>query len=272
MKIIISHDVDHLYGKDHWFRDLIYPKLWLRSTLQLLKRQITIKEWFLRCISCFQKKRHRLEAVMAFDKEHGVPSTFFFGMAKGLGMSYKPCEAKNAIAMVNDNGFDVGVHGINYQDKHKIKEEYDTFVNVMGYKPCGLRMHYVRFNENTFDFANQAGYVFDSTEFDKPNGGTIKEPYKVGDMWEFPLAIMDGYLPMGLEKAKKKTLEKIEECKRAGLEYVTILFHDYQFCEAYQNEYKWYRWIVELLSESKDCEFVSYKQAMAELEARQCKK
>ena len=37
MKIIVSHDVDHLYGSDH-YKDLIYPKLWLRETLSLLKK------------------------------------------------------------------------------------------------------------------------------------------------------------------------------------------------------------------------------------------
>ena len=44
IKVIVSHDVDHLFAGDHWFRDLIYPKLWVRTTLQLVKREITGKE------------------------------------------------------------------------------------------------------------------------------------------------------------------------------------------------------------------------------------
>ena len=74
MKIIVSHDVDHLYGRDHWFRDMIYPKLWVRSLIWLIKRKITFKEFFLRCTSCFKRERHHLEEVMAFDRAHGVDS------------------------------------------------------------------------------------------------------------------------------------------------------------------------------------------------------
>ena len=67
MKIIVSHDVDHLYGKDHWFRDMIYPKLWVRSLIWLIKRKITFKEFFLRCISCFKGKTK--EEVLKLMKE-----------------------------------------------------------------------------------------------------------------------------------------------------------------------------------------------------------
>ena len=80
MYIIISHDVDHLFGSDHWFRDLSYPKLWVRSTIQLGTRKIRLKEWWLRCISCFRHKRNNIEELIQFDKNNGVPSTFFFGV------------------------------------------------------------------------------------------------------------------------------------------------------------------------------------------------
>lgn len=35
MKIIVSHDVDHLYPSDHFLKDLILPKMWVRSFLHL---------------------------------------------------------------------------------------------------------------------------------------------------------------------------------------------------------------------------------------------
>ena len=126
-KVIVSHDVDHLFAGDHWFRDLIYPKMWVRTTLQFLKRQITAKEWWLRNTSCFRKNRHNIDALMDFDEQNGIPSTFFFGMKQGLGMSYKPAEAKPVIMKVHDRGFSAGVHGIEYQDIEGMKEEYNTF-------------------------------------------------------------------------------------------------------------------------------------------------
>lgn len=267
MKIIISHDVDHLYGRDHWFRDLIYPKLWIRSAIQLVKGIITPKMFWLRFVSCFQRRRHRLDEVMAFDRAHGVPSTFFFGMNQGLGMSYKPDEAKTAIQMVKKSGFAVGVHGICYDSYEGVQKEHDCFSETMGYEPDGIRMHYVRFNENTFSMTARAGYGFDCSEFNKAECGTIKAPYKVGNMWEFPLTVMDVYLPKTLEGMKHETLQRLSRSKQAGIEYVSILFHDYQFCDAYGTERDWYIWLIKYLENNPEYEFVSYKQAVEELES-----
>lgn len=268
MKVIISHDVDHLFAKEHFFRDLIYPKLWVRSFLQLIKGKITFKECFLRCVHCFKKERHCIYDLMQFDKSYGVPSTFFFGMNQGLGMSYYPKEARSIVEKVKDQGFSVGVHGIEYTDYSLIKKEYETFVNLMGFAPCGIRMHYVRFDDNTFKNVSAAGYVFDSTEFDKKECGTQKMPYKVGDMWEFPLVIMDGYLPQSFNDAKEVTLKKLAECKEKGLEYVTILFHDYQFCDDYIDIKNWYEWLLKYIYENPDMTFISYEDAISELETK----
>ena len=46
MKIIISHDVDHLDASDHLFRDLILEKLWVRSFLHLCQGRISLKTFF----------------------------------------------------------------------------------------------------------------------------------------------------------------------------------------------------------------------------------
>ena len=262
MRIIVSHDVDHLYSKDHWFRDMFFPKLWVRTTLQWIKREITFKEWWLRNTSCFRKNINNLEALMDFDEAHGIRSTFFFGMNRGLGMSYRPEEAKSMIMKVRERGFAVGVHGIEFQDIAGMKREYDTFKQVNGFEPCGIRMHYVRFNENTFEKLNDIGYVFDTTEFDKLNCGTRKAPYRVGDMWEFPLAIMDSYLPEKFEAAKLSTLTLLEQCKEQKLQYVTVLFHDFQYCEDYRDMKRWYEWLMEYLGRSDDYLFVSYSEAI----------
>ena len=268
MKIIISHDVDHLFAKEHFFRDLIYPKLWVRSFIWFFKGKITLKEFFLRCIHCFKKDRHCIYSLMEFDKSYAVPSTFFFGMNQGLGMSYYPKEAKPVIKRVVEEGFSVGVHGIEYTDSSLIKKEYDTFISLMGFAPCGIRMHYVRFNDNSFEKVADAGYVFDTTEFDKQACGTQKNPYKVGDMWEFPLTIMDGYLTQNFNAAKEETLKMLAECQEKGIEYVTVLFHDYQFCDDYKDIKNWYEWLVKFISDNPKMTFISYEDAIRELESK----
>lgn len=266
MKIIISHDVDHLFGSDHWLRDFIYPKLWVRSTIQLIKRKITFREWGLRCLNCFQRERNCIEKLMVFDRTHNIKSTFFFGMEKGLGMSYSKNEAKPMIQMVHNNGFDTGVHGICYDSLNGMQKEYNDFVELMGYEPCGIRMHYVRFNDETFNMLAKVGYAFDTTEFDKLNNGTMKQPYRVGSMIEFPLTIMDGYLPEGLENKKSATIKKLEYCKEHNIEYISVLFHDYQFCDAYSEIRDWYIWLINHLENSSEYSFISYCDVIKDLQ------
>ncbi len=264
IKVIVSHDVDHLYARDHWFRDLIYPKMWVRNSLQLIKKEITCKEWWFRNTSCFRKNRHNLEALMDFDERHGIPSTFFFGMNQGLGMSYRPEEAKSMIMKVHDRGFAVGVHGIEYQDIEGMKKEYDTFKRIAGFEPCGIRMHYVRFDDKTFEKLNEIGYAFDTTEFDKNNCGTRKDPYKVENMWEFPLTIMDAYLPQKFEAARQATLKLLDECRERKLQFITVLFHDNQFCDDYRDMKRWYEWLMEYFTQSQEYSFSSYIEIIME--------
>lgn len=267
MQVIVSHDVDHLFAKDHWFRDMIYPKMWIRTTVELIRHRITVREWWLRNTSCFRINRHHIDELMDFDEMHGVPSAFFFGMRSGLGMSYKPEEAKSVIQRVHKRGFATGVHGVEYQELDGMQQEYDKFVRLVGYDPCGIRMHYVRYDNTTFEKLNTVGYTFDTTEFDKADCGTRKAPYKVGNMWEFPLTIMDGYLPQTFEDAQKKTLEILNLCKTERLQYISILFHDYQFCDDYIDIRKWYVWLIEFVEKSEDLEFISYSEAIGQLEA-----
>lgn len=266
MNIIVSHDVDHLYGRDHWFRDFVYPKLWVRETLQLICGKITGGEWWGRCISCFRKRRNYIPELIEYDRSHGIPSTFFFGMAKGLGMSYEPEEAKGMIQYVKDQGFGVGVHGICYDADAGIEAEKKTFTELMGFEPDGIRMHYVRFDEKTLSRLDKAGYAFDTTEFDKQTGTCMKGPYKVGNMWEFPLSVMDGYIPYPFEKAKEKTLELLNRLQAGGIETACILFHDSQFCGGWGQTKRWYEWVTQGLKDEMDICFVSYKDAICVME------
>lgn len=267
MKIIISHDVDHLYNKDHLTRDLIFPKLVIRSLMHVFQKKITFSTFLYRVRSVFERRLNRIQEVMEIDKKCGVPSVFFFGMNQGLGMSYKPEEAKKMIDDVLKNGFSVGVHGIEFQNQGGITEEYERFKGMCPKINFGIRTHYVRFDEQTFAKFAEAGYLYDSSEFNKEHL-EIKAPYKVGAMWEFPLHIMDGYVvPFGdLEAGKRNTIAAIQEAESKNMPYCTILYHDYQYNEkTYPAEKAWYDWLLSYLRE-QNYEFISYEEAIKELE------
>ena len=69
MKVIISHDVDHLFRDDH-YRDLIYPKLWVRSSLELIKRKYSVREWFYRMLTPFSEEDVYKRQTIAMGKKH----------------------------------------------------------------------------------------------------------------------------------------------------------------------------------------------------------
>lgn len=271
MKIIISHDVDHLDATDHLTKDLILPKLWVRSFLHLCAGKISFRTFWYRLTVLFHNRMNRTEEVMAFDKAHGIPSVFFFGMDNVLGMSYSQKKAKPVIEKILSEGFDAGVHGADYQNTEKIQREHDDFAALSGTMSFGIRNHYVRFDENTFEKMAQAGYLYDSTWFNKQKL-EFRAPYKVGEMWEFPLHIMDGYVcyPGRVEEGIAATKDAISQAEAAGIPYCTILFHDYQFDERYDPQTK--RWYEETVRycEERGYEFISYRDAIKELEAEEC--
>lgn len=270
MKIIVSHDVDHLYATDHLFRDLILEKLWVRSFLHLCQRKISFKTFLYRLTVLFHNRMHRLDEVMEFDRANGVPSVFFFGMDKVLGMSYTREKAAPIIKHVMAQGFDVGVHGVDFENAEKIKEEHDGFQKISGLSAFGLRNHYVRFNDSTFEKMEQAGYLFDSTWFNKKEL-EIRAPYKVGNMWEFPLHIMEGYIcaPGKLEQGLQDTFAAIRKAEELGMPYCTILFHEYQFDDRFDPQLKqWYEQTI-LFCKKQGYEFISYRDAIKELECNQ---
>ncbi len=267
MKIIVSHDVDHLYPLEHLKKDLILEKLWVRSFLHLCSGKINLKTFLFRLTLLFHKRMHHIDELMAFDKAHRIPSVFFFGMDNVLGMSYSREKATPVIQRVLEAGFDVGVHGVDYQNAEKIQTEHDAFQKISGMASFGLRNHYVRFDETTFQKMEQAGYLFDSTWFNKKKL-EFRSPYKVGKMWEFPLHIMDGYIcfPGRLKEGLEATQTAIRRAEAEGMPYCTILFHDTGFDSRYDPSLKqWYESTI-LFCQESGYEFISYRDAIRELE------
>ena len=266
MKIILSHDVDHLYPFEHFYKDLIFPKLWIRSIIELVKGKINFQTFYYRLISIFDKRLNRIPEIIEFDKKNNIPSIFFFGMDNILGMSYKKNNAEPWVKFVLENGFDAGVHGVEFENVKKMKNEFYDFQEISNLNSFGIRTHYVRYNDVTFQKMSYIGYLFDSSEFNKTSI-ELKPPYKIGNMWEFPLYIMEEFVMKDkLEAAKEKTINALVEARNRGLKYFTFLFHDYQFNEkTYPKQKAYYEWFVNYCK-NQHLEFISYKTAIDELE------
>lgn len=267
MKAIVSHDIDHFTLTEHYFRDLIVPKFFVRSKIEFLIGKISFTELLLRWSDVFTNKWQNIDELIDFNKLYQVPTTFFVAVKKGIGLSYSNKQAQFWIEHILKRGCEVGIHGIEFDAFDKIKSEYNTFSKVSKQASFGCRMHYIRKMEGTYENMAKAGLVFDSSEY------AIKNPYKVGVMWEFPFQLMDGYIMQkpkqwqckNLEQTKDLTKKILEECDAKQLSYIGIDFHDRYFNNRFVTWRDWYTWLIDYLNAQK-IEFVNFNTAIQELE------
>jgi hypothetical protein len=267
MKVIVSHDVDHITCLEH-NRDLILPKFFIRNLVETINGTIPFREMMLRSAALFQNRWQRIGEVMEFDRQQGIPSTFFVGVNQGQMLAYSLKNAAIWIRKIHENGFDVGVHGIDYSALDEVRKELETFRQILPDVPAGIRMHYLRHNEDTLGFMEVAGYFFDSS---------IREhaaPYKTGNLWEFPLHIMDGdmiyqgkrYGNRSLAQVKDLTRREIEKIHQKEIPYLTLLFHDRYFHSSFSMWKAWYEWVVSYCREN-GFTFTNYLSAIRDLES-----
>ncbi|HRD40803.1 MAG TPA: hypothetical protein PLC65_19395 [Bacteroidia bacterium] len=269
MKAIISHDIDHITVSEHLLRDMIVPKFMVRTNIELALGKIGWQEYFLRWNDFLKNKWQNIDELISFNKTKNIPSTFFIGVDKGIGLNYSNSAAAVWVKRIIEQGATVGIHGICFQSLEKVKNEKQCFEKAFNIKPKGMRMHYVKRNENTLNYFNEAGYLFDTTVH------SFENPYKVGTMWEFPFQIMDGWI---IENGKKWQSRNLEECKEAtkksidkafenNLNYIGIDFHDRYFSQSFKTWMNWYIWLCDYLIENKIA-FTSFENAMSELESQ----
>lgn len=267
MKAIVSHDIDHLTLSEHYFRDLIVPKFFVRTHIELFSGKISFMEFTRRFGDIFRNKWQYLEELHEFNRSHGVPTTYFIGVSQGKGLSYSREQSAYWIHKLQALGCELGPHSIAFESFEDIRQEHDLFRDLSGKPRFGTRMHYIRTNAHTHAHMARAGYSFDSSEMG------FKAPYKIGGMWEFPFQVMDTYI---IEKPKQwqsrnfaqsceATRRIIDETDAKGLPYLGIDFHDRYFSASHQTWKDWYMWLIEYLVSQK-IEFVNFTTAINELE------
>jgi len=259
---LISHDVDHISVKEHFFKDLIVEKFFIRSNIELFTNKISFKEYFNRIQDIMMlNKWNNIDNIIKFNNDVNIRSTFFVGVSNGKGLNYNLNLATWAIKLIVENNYDIGVHGINYNDFNKIYNEYNTFRELSNYSNLGIRMHYLRKDNNTIDYLHKSGYIYDASV------SVNKNPYFISENFlEIPIHIMDGWMILDdkryqkstLEKAKELTKRKIDFLVEQNIEYISILFHDRYFSNSFITWKNWYEWLIEYLKKNSFI-FITHK-------------
>ena len=272
MKVIISHDVDHLSVREHG-RDLIVPKFVARFGIESFLGYTKWREVGLAVQAIWSEHWQHIDEVMDFDEAHGVPSTFFVAVASGRKLCYSLADAREWIARIRNRGFDVGVHGIEYESLDKLRGELARFRAITSQDIVGVRFHNIGFSPSSVQLSDsdvlnlkRAGYSFSSTTFDETG------PWTSDSFWEFPIHLMDGHIfrvgrpwkNRTLEQMEESTVKRLSDAAARGVSHFSVLFHDGHFSDYFRDCREWYMWLVEFVKATGH-QFCSYRQALDEL-------
>ncbi|MBN2546594.1 MAG: polysaccharide deacetylase family protein [Spirochaetes bacterium] len=260
MKIIISHDIDHLSVREHLFKDIVIEKYILWTLIEFIKRKIPYKLMIKKIISLFKKNGwNNINELLEYDKKNEIRSTFFVAVRNGRRINYSIENAVKTIKMIMNYGFEVGVHGIAYKNYNDIKEEYDIFKKISELESFGIRIHYLKNKENTFKLLSDAGYLFDSTIYSDKS----EQIYTISGIREVPFHFMDTlyFDPLknfSLFDIKKRTIDLLKRFIDQKKDYFCIIFHQRYFGNDFPEQKEWYKWFIEYCKKM-NYEFIDFK-------------
>lgn len=256
MKIIISHDVDHLFLSEH-YKDTFIPGLLKRSVVEHRKKRTRLGELSKR----FAWRLNNIQELHAFNSKYSIPATWFFGMRTGLNLSYHWKKAKTWVHFLRDQGASVGLHGMSYDNKALLLQEKNRLEEVLGSPVNGIRNHYLRMSDSTLAIMNELGFAYDSTE------KNTSHPRKIGELTEIPIGLMDvDLLQVSADPTcwPNHSLGMIEKAKRLHVPFFVINFHDVYYSDGWPNFKAWYQTLIKKLYE-RNFSFVNFDIALREL-------
>jgi len=260
--VCLTHDIDFVGIKNHKFDHTMLGFLY-RSTVsavgRCLKGRISIGRLFESWRAAFSLPFVYLGLARDFwepfawyaNVENGLAATYFLIPFKGRAgeqvpgshpsrraAAYEASDIAQAAAVLQRNGNEVGVHGIDaWHSVERGRSEAAKIAKTIDQPPVGIRMHWLLQDSKTPFVLEESGYAYDSTagynEFPGYRNGTsqVFRPLGTNSLLELPLHIQDGALfyPQNLNltepEAQKYCQRFLGNARETG-GVLTILWHD----------------------------------------------
>ena len=258
----ITHDVDDISIKSHkmdrsvlgfLYRSLILSPILFakrkRSFGRVLQTWTSVLSVPLIWLGLRKDFWWQFDKYLEVEKSFGVSSTYFFlpfkneiGFAKDgskrlrlRARAYDVLELAGILKELEDNDFEVGVHGINsWHDVQSAQKESSKIHNLINNGNLGVRIHWLYLDQDSFAVLDQARYAYDTTVgYNETVGfkaGTaqVYKPLNSENLLELPLSIQDSSLflrmPLSNEDALRLCDHLIGNVKQYG-GVVTLLWH-----------------------------------------------
>ena len=158
---------------------------------------------------------NNVRLVAAAEEARGLRSSFYF-----MSSEYPLGKVRVVSDLIRDGGWEVGLHGDfgTHDSLEKMNEALAKFSAGLGFRPAGLREHYLRFDyPGSWQVMEAAGFDYDSTVGNADRLGFrvgMATPFHPpGDDWgplrliELPLSLMDTTLWGYLKKTEEEGLQ-----------------------------------------------------------------
>ena len=273
----LTHDVDHpSIRKSHLWPTLLgfFYRATLGSIIEVVRGRKSFAQLVINWRAAFSLPficagfgKDIWESFGTYSEiEKKRPSTYFFIPLRGCAgkdrdgvehpkraAAYAASELRDAIASLQDEGREVGVHGVDsWRDASKGAQERQAISELTGEKDIGVRMHWLYYDSRAPANLERAGYTYDSTvgynDIVGFRAGTTQvfKPFGVSSLLELPLHVMDtalfypDYLDLSPDQATETIAQIVSQTQRFG-GVLTINWHDRSLAperlwgEAYQN-------------------------------------
>jgi hypothetical protein len=219
--VCLTHDVDNISRpRDH---------LWKTRSRFSLADQIG---GLLGIVPVYNNVR----LISSKEASYGFHSSFYF-----LSSNYPLADVRRDSDQMRAAGWEVGLHGDfdTHDSAEKMNEALSRFAAGLGFKPTGVREHYLKFDfEKTWPIMEHAAFDYDTTVGTNDRLGFklgLASPFHPPDaswspmnLLELPLILMDttlwGYLKKSEEEGMADAIRFIDTVQ--GLEgLLTLLWH-----------------------------------------------
>ena len=194
------------------------------------------------------------DEIMEIEHRLGIRSTFYFlnetypfhplkisswRLSLGYYDLFEP-NLQSVIRQLDNEGWEVGLHGsyLSFKDLSLLKKEKSDLENIVGHQVLGVRQHYLKLDQQTWERQSQAGFLYDAS-FGFTDDIGFREsrfhPFKPllnRDFLAVPLALMDSCLMRKANPLKEaiKLIDLAEEkCACLVLNWHQQIFNENEF-------------------------------------------
>jgi len=262
--VCLTHDIDFIRIRDHKFDHTMWGFLYratVGTLLDVIKGKRNLKELYqngkavlmlpLVYLGLCRDFWFKFDRYMELEEKVAAHSTFFLipfknKMGKNItgkgskfrAAKYDVTDIQDTVRKLVNEGFEVGVHGIDaWHNTKSAREEKTRISAISGKSDIGIRMHWLCFNKDTYQILEEAGFTFDSTfGYNDAVGyraGTSQafRPSDTINIFELPLHIQDTALfnPKHMSLNKNEAWQRCQYLiKNASCNggILTILWHD----------------------------------------------